>query len=184
VSRFGKRWHLLLGLLLALVALIAGSEALVPHWLPHFLAGLTAYRHYTGAPSAFDAIFGRSWSAIPAALVFVTFAGVAWKSRFADVLTREYALALALALAVTIWAVPANFDPYNQLLSLPLVFLLGRMMAEKASVSRVITNPPEYGMRQLAAGPAFFFQYPILVPLVRLWEWRKSSAVRTAPANS
>jgi hypothetical protein len=136
VSGFGKRWHLLLGLVLALVALIAGSEALVPHWIPHFLAGLKAYRRYTGAPSAFDAIFGRSWSAIPAALVFVALAMVAWKSRFADACTREYALALALALAVTVWAVPANFDPYNQLLSLPLVFLLGRMMAERASVSK------------------------------------------------
>jgi hypothetical protein len=133
LSGFGKRWHLLFGLVLALVALIAGSEALVPQWIPHFLAGVTAYRRYTGAPSAFDAIFGRPWSAVPAALVFVTLAGVASKSRCADASTREYALALTLALAVTVWAVPTNFDPYNQLLSLPLVFLLGRMMAEKAS---------------------------------------------------
>jgi hypothetical protein len=131
LSSLGKRWHLLLGLVLALVALIACSAALVPQWIPHFLAGLTAYRHYTGAPSAFDAIFGRPWSAVPTALVFVTFAMLAWKSRFADASTQEYVLALTLALAATVWAVPTNFDPYNQLLSLPLVFLLGRMMREK-----------------------------------------------------
>jgi hypothetical protein len=132
-SEFGKRWHLLLGLVLALLALIAGSVALVPQWIPHFLAGLGAYRRYTGTPSAFDAIFGRRWSAVPTALMFVTLAIVAWKSRFADASTRQYALALTFTLAVTVWAVPANFDPYNQLLSLPLVFLLGRVMHERAS---------------------------------------------------
>jgi hypothetical protein len=135
-SELGKRWHLLLGLVLALLALIAGSVALVPLWIPHFLSGLTAYRSYTGAPSAFDAIFGRPWSLVPTAIVLVTVAIVAWKSRFADPSTRQYALALTLTLAVTVWAVPANFDPFNQLLSLPLVFLLGRVMHEKASRSK------------------------------------------------
>ena len=141
LSGFGKRWHLLLGLGVALMALIAGSAALVPHWIPHFLAGLTAYRRYTGVPSAFDAIFGRPWSAVPTALVFITLVMVAWKSRFAAASTREYALALTLALAVTVWAVPANFDPYNQLLSLPLVFLLGRMTGEKPSGSGSVLDP-------------------------------------------
>lgn len=135
-SEFGKRWHLLLGLVLALLALIAGAAALVPQWIPHFLAGLAAYRRYTGAPSAFDAIFGRPWSAVPTALGLITLAIVAWRSRFAEASTRQYVLALTLTLAVSVWAVPANFDPYNQLLNLPLVFLLGRAMQERASRSK------------------------------------------------
>jgi hypothetical protein len=128
-----KRWPLLLGLGGTLVALIAGSATLVPRWIPHFMGGLAAYRHYTGAPSAFDAIFGRPWSILPSALAFITLAVVAWKARSTEASTRSYALALALTLAVTVWAVPANFDPYNQLLCLPLVFLLGRMLKERLS---------------------------------------------------
>ncbi len=128
-----KRWPLLLGLGCTFSALIAGSAALVPQWVPHFMSGLAAYRHYTGAPSAFDAIFGRPWSIVPSALAFVALAVAAWKARSAEASTRSYALALALALAVTVWAVPANFDPYNQLLCLPLVFLFGRMLKERLS---------------------------------------------------
>jgi hypothetical protein len=133
LSEVKNRWPLLLGFGVALTALIAASAALVPQWIPHFLHGLTAYRHYTGAPSAFDAIFGRPSSAIPTALSFAAFAAIAWKARVADPSSRSYALALALSLAVTVWAVPANFDPYNQLLCLPLVFLLGRTLKEKTS---------------------------------------------------
>ena len=128
-----KRWPLLLGLGCTFSALIAGSAASVPQWVPHFMSGLAAYRHYTGAPSAFDAIFGRPWSIVPSALAFVALAVAAWKARSAEASTRSYALALALALAVTVWAVPANFDPYNQLLCLPLVFLFGRMLKERLS---------------------------------------------------
>jgi Glycosyltransferase family 87 len=135
-----KRWHLLLGFMLTLMALVAGSAALVPHWIPHFLDGLAAYRRYTGAPSAFDAVFGRRWSAVPTVLAFIALALVAWKARRADAPTRAYAFALALTLAVTVWAVPANFDPYNQLLCLPLVFLLGRTLKEKILVRQ--TAPP------------------------------------------
>jgi hypothetical protein len=135
LSGFGKRWQLIFGFMCTFVALMAGSAALVPNWIPHFLAGLPAYWRYTGAPSSFDAIFGRPWSAIPTLLVFVALAIIAWKSRFADASTMEYTVALTLALAATAWAVPANFDPYNQVLSLPVVFLLGRMMREKASRS-------------------------------------------------
>ena len=132
LSDFRKRWHLLLGFVLTLAALISGSAVLVPQWVPHFLAGLAAYRRYTGAPSAFDAVFGRPWSLLPTALAFIALVIVAWKSRRADPSTREYAWALTLALLATAWAVPANFDPYNQLLSLPLVFLLGRVAGERA----------------------------------------------------
>jgi hypothetical protein len=133
LSALGKRWRLLLALGCTLLALIAGSVALVPQWIPHFLDGLAAYRRYTGAPSAFDAVFGRPWSTVPAVLAVAALAVVAWKARCADPPSRAYALALALALAVTVWAVPANFDPYNQLLGLPLVFFLGRMLKERFS---------------------------------------------------
>ena len=133
LSSFQKRWHLLLGWILTLAALMAASAALVPQWIPHFLDGLTAYRRYTGAPSAFDVVFGRPWSLGPAALAFIYLAIVAWQARGKDPSTREYALALTRALFVTAWAVPANFDPYNQLLSFPLVFLLGRMLKDRNS---------------------------------------------------
>jgi len=131
LSALEKRWRLLLGLGCTLAALIAGSAALVPHWIPHFLDGLAAYRHYTGAPSAFDAVFGRPWSALPTVLAFIALALVAWKARRAEASTRAYVLALAVTFVVTVWAVPANFDPYNQLLGLPLVFFLGRMLQAK-----------------------------------------------------
>ena len=133
LSAVKKRWRVLLGFGLALAALIAASAALVPRWIPHFLHGLTVYRRYTGAPSAFGAIFGPPWSAIPAALSFAALAAAAWKARVADPSSRSYALALALSLAVTVWAVPANFDPYNQVLCLPLVFLLGRILKERTT---------------------------------------------------
>jgi Glycosyltransferase family 87 len=135
LSALEERWHLLLGFMSTLMALIAGSAALVPQWIPHFLNGLAAYRRYTGAPSAFDAVFGRPWSAVPTLLAFIALALVAWKARCADASTRAYAWALAFTFAVTVWAVPANFDPYNQLLGLPLVFLLGRMLKEKTLAS-------------------------------------------------
>jgi hypothetical protein len=130
-SRLQKRWHLLLGFGLTLMALIAASAALVPQWISHFLNGLAAYRHYTGAPSALDAVFGRPWSAVPTLVAFIALGRVAWKARSTEASTRTYAWALALTLTVTVWAVPANFDPYNQLLSLPLVFLLGRILQER-----------------------------------------------------
>jgi hypothetical protein len=133
LSALEKRWQLLLGWALTLGVLVAASAAVVPEWIVGFLHGMTAYRHYTGAPSAFDAIFGHPWSALPTFIAFVGLAIVAWKARAADASTRQYALALTLALAVTAWAMPANFDTYNQLLSLPMVFLLGRMAEEKNS---------------------------------------------------
>lgn len=131
LSAFEKRRHLLLGLGCTLMVLIAASAALVPQWIPHFLDGLAAYRRYTGAPSAFDAVFGRPWSAVPTLLAFIALALMAWKARRAVASSRAHAWALALTLAVTVWAVPANFDPYNQLLGLPLVFLLGRILKER-----------------------------------------------------
>jgi Glycosyltransferase family 87 len=131
LSAIEKRWHLLLGLVCTLLALVAASAALVPRWVPHFLDGLAAYRNYTGTPSAFDAVFGRPWSAVPTLIAFIALARVAWKARSTEASTRTYAWALALTLTVTVWAVPANFDPYNQLLCLPLVFLLGRILQER-----------------------------------------------------
>jgi Glycosyltransferase family 87 len=133
LSAFSRHRRLLFGFALTLALLIAGATALVPRWLPHFLEGMKAYRHYTGAPSVFDAVLGRPWSLPPTALVLTALAMVAWRSRYADPSTKAYAFALALSLAATAWAVPANFDIYNQLLSLPLVFLLGRRMQERSS---------------------------------------------------
>jgi hypothetical protein len=136
LSALEKRWHLLLAWALTLVTLITISAALVPGWIFRFLHSITAYRHYTGAPSAFDAVFGHPWSIIPTSVTFVGLAVVAWKARAADASTRQFAFALTVVLAVTAWAVPANFDTYNQLLSLPMVFLLGRMAKEKNSRHR------------------------------------------------
>ena len=133
LSGLRRRWRLLLGLGCTLTVLIAASAVLVPQWIPHFLDGLAAYRHYTGVPSAFDAVFGRPWSAVPTLLAFIALTVFAWKARRAEPSTREYLLALAVTFAVTVWAMPANFDPYNQLLGLPLIFFLGRVLKERPS---------------------------------------------------
>ena len=114
-----------------LVALIVGAALLIGNWIPAFLSGIVAYRRYTSAPSAFDAIFGHRWSVMPAFIMFAVLATICIRYRKSEPDSTGYVLALGVVFATTAWAMPANFDPLNQLLMLPTVFLFGRILQSR-----------------------------------------------------
>ena len=131
VSRPRERLRMIAGFALVLGLLIALSLAILPAWPREFLHGIAEYSGYTGAPSAFDAIFSKRLSALFSWPLFGALAVVMWRNRQAAATSTNFALVLVLCLAATAWLMPAMFDPFNQLLMLPGICLLGAYFQEK-----------------------------------------------------
>jgi hypothetical protein len=125
VTRLRERGRLIAGFALVLGLLMALSLAILPTWPREFLHGLSEYSAYTSAPSAFDAMFGKRLSPFLTWPLLGALAVAMWRNRQAAPGSLNFALVLVLILGATAWLMPAMFDPFNQILMLPGICLLG-----------------------------------------------------------
>ena len=125
ITRWRERARLVAGFAFVFGLLMALSLAIMPSWPREFLRGLSAYSGYTGAPSALDAILGNRLSPFFAWPLLGLLIMTMWWNRRTAVTTINFALLVTFSLAATAWIMPAMFDPFNQVLMLPAICLLG-----------------------------------------------------------
>lgn len=123
VSEWGRRRTLIFGFVLTLALLLGASELVLSGWFADWRSALVEYRQYTEPPLA-QFVLGK-WlgGAIEVALL-VLGAGVCWRTRHAAVMSRDFALTLALALTVTIVTLPTGGAVYDHILLLPAMLWL------------------------------------------------------------
>ncbi len=156
VSDLRRRTGFLWGFGVTMVALLAGSQYLLPGWVGRFLGAVAAYRQYTAGPgSLLDVLITPIWARMLTVLIVVALVGVCWLARREPANTPIFAVISALVLAVTVVVIP-TFGPYNQLLLLPGIFL-------------VVRNWNKLWSRSILARTGC-----VIAALVFLWPWLAS----------
>ncbi len=123
ISDLRRRWRLLAGFAITLAVLFCAGELVLPGWFPRFLAGLVAYRQYTGgADSCLDVLVTPAVGHWLTAALLAGLAVVCWRSRKAASDSCEFFQTTAVVLATTVVVVPM-VAPYNQLLLLPAILV-------------------------------------------------------------
>lgn len=125
LGEWRRRWPLLAAFALAMAALLAASQWVLPGWVGKFLAGLAAYRQYTGGVSILETLLTPAGGMIVTAGLLLALAVLAWKLRRAAAGSHAFNVMLGLVLAATVVVIP-TWAPYNQLLLLPALILLLR----------------------------------------------------------
>jgi hypothetical protein len=109
-----------------MAALLAGSEYLMPGWIPQFGKAVVAYREYLNKPkSVLLVLTTPGWGLLFSVFILIMLAAVCWRMRHAPADTPVFALVSSLVLAATVVVVPMT-APYNQVLLLPAVLLIAR----------------------------------------------------------
>lgn len=125
-----SRKCLALSFALTMVALLIGSEVLLPGWISRFRAAAADYWQYTGGgKSTLDVTLGTAFGKPIAILLWFTLAILGWRMRREPADGPAFGWALSFVLAVTIVVIP-TFAPYNQLLLLPAFMLAVRFLPE------------------------------------------------------
>jgi hypothetical protein len=121
--RSRQRW--LWSFVATLAALTAAASALLPSWIPRFLAALRAYHIYTGKTLGLSSL-------LPGVLAVVVWAGTAvvfvlgiWPLRRTPESSPRFGVAIAWVLSMTLLLIPM-FAAYNELLLLPGAFCILR----------------------------------------------------------
>lgn len=122
-SDWGKRRRFVFGFALVMVLLLAGAQVVLPGWPPMFIRALGQYHRYTQNQSVLLLPWGISGIFIAAAVVAC--AWLLWKLRLVAPDGKNFGLAAALVLALTVLVVPM-YAPYNQLLLLPAILAVLR----------------------------------------------------------
>jgi hypothetical protein len=143
-SDWRKRRSFAVGFAATMVALLIGSEIVLPGWWRMFWEAIRQYHQYTQNQSILDQLV--NWLLGPycgqALAVLAVLAGAVPLSK----LRREaadsggFGRAVALTMALTLLIVPM-FAPYNQVMLLPAVLLLireGRVLIPKSRVLRFV----------------------------------------------
>ena len=125
LSDWRSRRRLAVGFLIAMAALLTGSEIVLPGWWRMFLHAVREYHQYTQNESVLDQLV--NWAAgsfagdiLAAIAVALTIAAI-WPARKQLPTSPEFGRALALICALTVLIVPM-YAPYNQVLLVPAVF--------------------------------------------------------------
>jgi len=122
-SDWRRRKAFLWGFGITLALLIAGSELLLPKWIPEFLAGVLAYQHYTGNFSILRLFLGSLGGTVAALVLLLIFIRLAWTMRQKALDSREFAVVSCIALVVTVVTMPTLY-PTNQVVLLPAIFFI------------------------------------------------------------
>jgi hypothetical protein len=119
-----KRWRLAAGFVIAMTALLAASELVLPGWFGYFMAGLAAYRKYAPTSSLLRTALGDTLGEILGGVLILALLLLAWRNRKAPAGSRQFISTFAAFLMGTILAFPL-FTPFNQvMLILPALLLL------------------------------------------------------------
>ena len=154
-----KRRRFVFGLGIAISLLLAAAEIVLPGWLPRFVRALGQYHRYTQSQSVLLLPWGISGIFIAAAVLAC--AWLLWKLRLVAPDGKDFGVATALVLALTVLVVPM-YAPYNQLLLLPAILVVFRDGPELVSQSR-----------------GFRFLY-IAGALALVWQWIASAGLSVA----
>lgn len=115
-----RAWRLLWSFGMTLAIMLLLTEAVVPHWISRWRASLVGYGGATDTGPALENLFGH-W----AGLAFtVLIAGALclrlWRLRRAAADSPEFAMAIAMVLALTVLVIPTHLTMiYNQVLLFP-----------------------------------------------------------------
>jgi len=123
VSDLRRRFPFAVSFIVTMLILVAGSELLLPHWLPRFWHALAEYRRYTGSVSALDELMPWHIGRIFEVAAVLATAWLCWRNRQPAQDSLPFAATTCLVLAITIFIVP-SYAPYNQVLLLPAFVLL------------------------------------------------------------
>ncbi len=120
-----RRWRFVRGLGVTIAILLVASEYTLPGWMARFRQAVAAYRQYTGGTGSLldvltTPVVGRAIAVVAAGAA----AGVGWRLRHVATDSIAFSSMVSLVLAVTLVIVP-SFAPYNQVLLLPAIFLVG-----------------------------------------------------------
>ena len=106
------------------LALLAGSEWVLPGWIARFRDAVVAYRVYTGnIGSVLDSLLGPGVGRMAALLVVLGVLFFCWRARKFSAAASQFSSVTCLVLTATIVIVP-SIAPYNQVLLLPAILLL------------------------------------------------------------
>jgi hypothetical protein len=130
-----QRWMWSFGA--TMLALLGGSQFLLPGWLGEFLAAVRDYHRYTGGTSVFGVLLPpgletAAWTVLTVGLLFV-----AWRARHVSLASEQFRLTTLLILAGTLLQIPM-IAPYNYLLLLPGILWL--LCHRERAVSNVVTR--------------------------------------------
>ena len=122
-ARWRDRRRLVFSLVLTLMFLIGGAEAVLPHWIGSFFAAVREYPRYGTDPSIIQALLPRIVAVPTMAALVVLAAFHCWRWRQAEAGSREFGWALAWVAVVTLAIIP-KLAAYNQLLVVPALLVL------------------------------------------------------------
>jgi hypothetical protein len=118
-----NRYRWVVSFFLTMAILCAGSEWLMPHWIPRFWQAVRDYQRYTAGMSILDSLVGPPVSWILELIALAATIRACWRERREPADSAAFAFMLCLMLAVTILLLPSS-STYNQVLLLPALLLL------------------------------------------------------------
>jgi hypothetical protein len=125
VSKWRVRYLLGAGFAATLGTLVLASEYLLPGWFWHYPDAVRSYGNYYSHTSLLGVLFSHSPLQWPVATLALLVAGrFCWRSRRQPAHSIAFAISLSFALTLTVSIVPAVIGPFNQVLLLPVIFLL------------------------------------------------------------
>jgi Glycosyltransferase family 87 len=123
-SDWRRRQRFFWGFGLTMVVLLGGSELLLPGWLENFVSATQDYRRYAGGMSMLDVLLSPWWGRVAGVVAIAAVAAVCWRLRKQECTDPAFRLVVAVVLVVTLMVIPM-FAPYNTVLALPAIFLVG-----------------------------------------------------------
>ncbi len=123
------RQRLAWAFLATMIFLLAVSQWLVPGWIGDFLDGLHAYHQYTQDVSVLGWLLTPAIGNLVEAVLVVVTVWIGWPllAKSADV--SYLGISFALIVSTSVLVVPM-FAPYNQVLLLPAIMVIGRHTRE------------------------------------------------------
>ncbi|HEY1212599.1 MAG TPA: glycosyltransferase family 87 protein, partial [Bryobacteraceae bacterium] len=115
-----RAWRFLTSFGVTLVLLLLLTQALVPHWIPRWRASLAGYGNATDTAPALENLFGH-WAGLAfTVLIAGTLCLALWRLRRASADSPEFAIAISMALTLTVLVIPTHLTMvYNQVLLFP-----------------------------------------------------------------
>jgi hypothetical protein len=118
-----RRYSWAASFLATMAILFGASEWYVPHWVSGFLHAVRQYRSYTGEMAAMEKLVGVAAGRALETFAFGMMLVLCWRRRRVDKESYDFALTMAMVLAVTVLLAPTN-SVYNQVLLIPAVLVV------------------------------------------------------------
>jgi hypothetical protein len=136
-SGWPRRFPLLAGFGVTIVALTGLGEFILPGWPHYFLDGLIAYRKYFPTTSLLCLALGNWIGGILTGIAIVALLALAWRNRRVETNSAEFTYTLAAFLIGAAVILPL-FQPFNQVLLLLPVMMVVRDWTSLSRLGRRI----------------------------------------------